>query len=217
VQGTQGTQGSLGPTGATGAQGAQGTQGSIGSASTVSGPTGPQGTQGTQGSIGSASTVPGPTGPTGAQGTQGTMGTLGSQGSQGSVGTNNLISPVVAATGSTNTPQPNALTDNIYKLTAQATAANFKITSGTANDGQYLDICIVATAATQNITWVDATFGYTAFYLAAATGGTQGGSAGLLPIMLPMQIKKGQRMVMQFQYDTANNLNRWVLLNRLIG
>lgn len=162
-------------------------------ASAPKGATGATGPQGTQGSIGA-------TGATGAQGTQG---------SQGSAGTNFLIAPNVTATGSTNTPTPNALTDNVYKLTAQATAANFKATTGTAVDGQYLDIYIwAATGVTNTISWVDATFGYTASFLQQATASGQ--------LTLPLSQVRNKLIICQFQYDTSNNFNRWRLIGKLM-
>jgi hypothetical protein len=174
----KGATGATGASGATGATGPQGTQGSLGA-------TGPQGTQGTQGSIG-------------PQGTQGTMGTLGSQGSQGSAGTNGLINPVVASFGSQGSPAPNALTDNVYKLTMQDATANWKITGGTANDGQQLFIIITGTSGvSKNMTWPDATFGYT----------------GMGTTLLPLSTVRGKVLLLQFQYDTGNNVNRWRIVN----
>ncbi len=186
-KGATGPTGPSGATGATGATGPQGTQGSQGSL----GPTGPQGTQGTIGNDG-------------AQGTQGT------QGSQGSVGTNYNLAPNVTSLATAGSPAPNALSDMVYKLTNQDQTANFKITGGTANDGQIMYIYIHGTTGlTKNITWPDATFGYTANFV---FGGTQ--SQNNPPtIALPLTTVRGKTIRMQFQYDTMNSLNRWVLFD----
>lgn len=205
--GPQGTQGSIG---VTGAQGTQGTQGSLG-------PTGAQGTQGSQGTIGvqGPQGTQGSLGPTGAQGTQGTQGTIGvagpqgTQGSQGSAGTNDLISPFVTSLATAGSPAPNAQTDNVYKLTKQDQTANFKITGGTANDGQLMYIYIGATSgSTTNITWPDATFGYTASFLQEGTASGQ--------LTLPLTTSKGKTLMCLFQYDSANAFNRWRLIEKKI-
>jgi hypothetical protein len=183
--GVQGTQGSLGPTGATGADGARGSQGSQGTQGSL-GPTGATGAQGSQGTQGTQGTQ-GSLGPTGATGPQG------SQGSQGSAGATGYVSPRVTATASTLTPGPNADTDDLFALTAQAGTAAFSVANGTPVDGQKMIIRITATGSTRNITWADATGGWTA-------GG----------VALPLTAAASKTVHIGFIYDTGNNFNRWM-------
>lgn len=166
-----------------GGTGPQGTQGSLGA----------QGTQGTQGSLGPT----GATGSQGAQGTQGTQGSLGPTGATGAAGATGgtgFVSPRVTATGSTLSPTPNANTDDLYVLTAQAGTAAFQASSGTAVDGQKLIVKINGTGATtRNVTWTGGTFGYTA-------GG----------VALPTTFTASKIVTVGFIYDTSNSINRWM-------
>lgn len=176
--GAQGTQGSLGATGP------QGSQGSIGA----------QGAQGTQGSQGSASTALGPTGP---QGTQGSIGAQGTQGSQGSAGSG-MRQPNVNSVVSATFFAPNALSDDVFEVTALATAANFQVTTGTPNNGQIMYIKVTdGSGASHALSWANATFGYTA-----------GGFA------LPTTTIRNKRITMTFMYDTSGSVNRWLLINK---
>ena len=194
--------GATGPTGPQGTQGSQGTRGSLGS----TGPQGTQGSRGTQGSQGSQGSL----GPTGPQGTQGSIGVQGTQGTQGSAGSN-MRNPSVTSRATASSPQPNANSDDVYEITAQdLTTAAFQITSGTAVNGQRLVIRLTATSGTSgpaggNITWQDATFGFT---------GTTTGNAGILGTTLPSSFIKGKKIVCEFMYDTANSFNRWQLISR---
>lgn len=203
LRGSQGSQGSAstvaGPTGPQGSQGSPGSQGSQGSASTVAGPTGPTGPQGSQGSAGdrgsqgsqgSASTVTGPTGP---QGTQGSQGSQGSAGPTGPTGPTGYSTPRVSATASSLTPTPNADTDDLYSLFAQAGTAAFAPPSGTPVNGQALVIRILPTGANRNVTWDAGTGGYTA-------GG----------ITLPTSVTQGKMTHVAFIYNTDNSFNKWV-------
>src|SRR6185369_13838553 len=106
------------------------------------------GTQGTQGSLGPT----GATGPTGAQGTQGT------QGSQGSLGpTGNYKSPTVTTTSGATQQTPNHTTDDQFNANNIASAVHFvSPTGGGGNNGQFLVVRAIMTAATSYaVTWDD--------------------------------------------------------------
>ena len=120
-----------------------------------------------------------------------------------------MRNPSVTSLASAGSPAPNANSDDVYKLTMQDATANFTITSGTASDGQIMYIQIGATSGvTKNITWPNETYGYTGNFV---HGGTQ--SLNNPPnIALPLTTVRGKKIWMQFQYDTANSLNRWVLV-----
>jgi hypothetical protein len=151
-----------------------------------------------------AAAAKGATGATGAQGTQGTLGSQGTQGTQGSMGSSAYL-PRVTSLATAGSPTPNANTDDIYELTAQSLTAAFQISSGTAENGQYLRIRILAaTGATKNITWTDATFGYTAGYIGVGSGPT-----------LPSTMVRNKRTYCEFIYDTGGSINRWILVQRL--
>ena len=122
----------------------------------------------------------------------GATGATRSAAATGATGPTGYVSPRVTATGSTLSPQPNADTTDIYKLTAQAGTAAFSSPAGTPVDGQKLMIEIWATAATRNITWT--------------TGYTAGGS------LMPTVAQQGKRLTCGFEYDTANSYNTWLLI-----
>lgn len=188
-QGATGSQGPTGPQGATGTQGATGPQGATGS----QGPTGPQGATGAQGPQGTAIGPTGPQGATGPQGPTGPQGATGSQGPTGAQGPTGYSAIRVTMTASSLTPTPNADTDDLYALRAQAGTAAFAVPTGTPTNGQVLLIRILDNGSARAITWDAGTGGYTA-------GG----------ITLPTTTVANRITHVSFVYDTDNSFNKWV-------
>jgi hypothetical protein len=67
--------------------------------------------------------------------------------------TNKRITPRVSTTASSATPTPNADTDDLYKITAQAAAAAFAAPSGTPDPGQPMMIRIKDNGTARALTW----------------------------------------------------------------
>ena len=153
-------------------------------------PTGATGVQGPQGTAG----VIGPTGPTGAQGTAGAQGIQGTAGIQGPTGS--ALTPRVASTTSSANPTPNAGTTDVFELTAQTATAAFLPPSGSPVDGQVITIQVISSngATARPMTW------------SSATGGYQSTSPAL-----PASTTTGKVSMLNFQYVTANSLNKWLL------
>ena len=103
------------------------------------------------------------------------------------------IIPRVTAVTSSATPTPNANTQDIYSLTALATAAAFVTPSGSPVNGQKLIIRIKDNG--------------TARALSFDPGYVAGGVA------LPTTTVVNKIMELGFEYNTDNSLNKW----RLIG
>jgi len=139
------------------------------------------------------------------QGTQGVTGPTGSQGVTGPTGPTGRV-PTVASTTSSATPTPNATTDDIFELTAQAATAAFQPPSGSPSNGQFMQIRIRvgATGPNRAITWSAATGGYVNSrlpYTASGPAATQ----------LFANVPTANIGIADFRYVTAGSLNKWVL------
>lgn len=99
----------------------------------------------------------------------------------------------VASTTSSATPRINAMTTDIFDLTAQAATGAFQVPTGTAKDGQSMIVRIKDSGTARALTWDTGTGGFTA-------GG----------ISLPTTTIAGKVSHIGFMYVTANSLNKWM-------
>lgn len=106
--------------------------------------------------------------------------------------TNKRVNPRVTSVASSATPSPNADTDDLYDLTAQAAAAAFADPSGTPVNGQKLMIRIKDNGTARALTW--------------GTAYVAGGVA------LPSTTVLSKILTLGFIYNTANSLNKWQLV-----
>lgn len=103
--------------------------------------------------------------------------------------TNKRITPRVVAITSSATPTPNADTTDLYDVTALGEAAAFGAPTGTPVNGQVLKIRIKDNGTARALTW-------NAAYVA---GG----------VALPSTTVLSKILLIAFEYDTANTLNKW--------
>jgi hypothetical protein len=99
------------------------------------------------------------------------------------------LAPRVTSITSSATPTPNADTDDVLDITAQAAAAAFGNPTGTPVNGQKLIIRIKDNATGRALTWGSA-------YVA---GG----------VALPSTTVLSKILTLGFIYNTANALNKW--------
>jgi hypothetical protein len=100
--------------------------------------------------------------------------------------------PRVTSVASSATPTPNADTDDLYDLTAQAVAGAFANPTGTPVNAQALTIRIKDNGTARALTW--------------GTAYVAGGVA------LPATTVLSKILTLDFLYNTANALNKWMLL-----
>lgn len=109
--------------------------------------------------------------------------------------TNKRITKRVSSTTSTASPTPNADTDDVFALSAQAATGAFVAPSGTPTDGQGLIIRVVDNGTARSLSFASGTGGYTA-------GG----------VALPSTTTTGKYLHLGFIYNTSNSLNKWMLV-----